>query len=453
MRLPLAWLGLAACTPDDGRSSRPVWGDEPTDTLPSFYGRVPRNIVMISMDTFRKDHLDRYGEHAASPFLTSLADDGVALDDFTQCSNWTMASTSCTLSGRHNVEAGMEPPLSMENGVPWPDGTPFLADWLRQVGFWSVLSSTNGWLGPEWGNDQGYNRSFHPFGNDAWSAYRQARQELDLARIDGRASEHWLLHVHLTEPHAAYAPPVAYLDGEDALPPIPWDLTERDVHYDARDDWPSMTAEEQDALEQHLRLRYRAEIRWMDDAIFRIFTDLKADGLLDDALLVFWTDHGEAFWEHGYQTHAWTLHHEENDAIAFFWSENILPEAVTGPTSAIDLVPTLLSLYGVPQPAEVTGLPLDAVTEDRARFATTVARLGPGQSVSQNGFKMTYSWFGQVRLYDKVDDPLETTNLYDPTDPSPEAFALWQELEPRVEAAAAVIPNYQPDWPEPLRSR
>ena len=89
----LASIGLFACTGGGGPWYRPPeFGDEPTDTVPAFYGRVPKNVVMISMDTFRKDHLDRYGGEGATPFLSALADAGVALDDHVQCSNWTFSS-------------------------------------------------------------------------------------------------------------------------------------------------------------------------------------------------------------------------------------------------------------------------------------------------------------------------------------------------------------------------
>src|SRR5262245_59415252 len=119
---------LAACRADP--RPPPDYGDERTETFPQFYGWVPHNLLMISMDTFRKDHLDRYGNVGTTPFLSSLADQGVSLDDHVQCSNWTYASTSCTLAGRFNEEAGLTPQLvaGLDPATQkWPIGTPFLA--------------------------------------------------------------------------------------------------------------------------------------------------------------------------------------------------------------------------------------------------------------------------------------------------------------------------------------
>jgi arylsulfatase A-like enzyme len=438
---------LAGCT-SGGPGRVPVdYGTEKTDTVPQFYGAVPKNILMISMDTYRKDHLDRYGDVGSSGFLTALAEQGYSLDDHVQCSNWTYASTSCTLAGRHNEEAGLIPQLVAKFDGVWPTGTPFLASYLDPLGMYGVISTTNGWLGPEWGNTQGYESAFHPSDGSAYGAYLEGRQALDLAREAGVA-DRWLLHVHATEPHAAYAPPESYLGGLDLLEPAPWDLTDRDVHYGLRDQWPSLPPEEQALLEAHLRVRYAADVQWLDDQVFWMIQDLDVDELLDDTLVIVWTDHGEQFWEHAYQTHAWTHHREETDGILFFWAKNIVPGSWSGPTTAINLVPTLLRLYGLEVPPEVTGLPVGEAPDDRPQFTFAVARRGPESAVTQRltdgkAFRLIYRWnSGVVQLYDLGADPLEQTDLYDETAPTAEAQALWSLLEPQVALQSSVVPQY-----------
>ncbi len=211
-----------------------------------------------------------------------------------------------------------------------------------------------------------------------------------------------------------------------------------------------MSPELQELLSQHLHTRYAGEISWMDDEFYRIFVDLAADGMLEDTLVVFWTDHGEQFWEHGNQTHAYSLFREENDGLLWFWSPNIVPGSFGGPVSAIDLVPTLVQLYGLPIDERVTGAPIGEAPDDRPRFASAIARLGPVSSVQKDGYKLTFSWYGSLRMYDLVNDPGETVDLYDPNDPPAMAQELWADLKPMVELGAPLAPENPVNWPEEL---
>lgn len=440
-----AAAALGACS-GPGRQPRPEpdYGTVPTDTVPAFYGSAPHNIFMVSMDTFRKDHLDR------APFINAVGQAGFRADDHIQCSNWTYAATSCTLAGRHNEQAGMIPQLITNFDGVWPVGTQFLAKDLGAAGYYSVIASTNGWLGPEWGNTGGYDQAFHPTVGDAYGAYEEGRERLDFA-LQNDHPAHWLLHVHLTEPHAAYDPPEAYLGALADLPPVPWDLTNRDEQYEvSRQEWPTMSQEDRDLLDAHLQARYEAELKFMDDQVFSMIADMDFDGLLDDTLVVFWTDHGEQFWEHGYQTHAYTLFREENDGILILWAKNIVPQVWTGPTSSIDLVPTLLSVLGLPIPPEVTGIPIGQAPDDRPRFANAIARLGGLSSVVKNHHKLIFSWLGGVKLFDLDADPGELNNLYDPLAPSDIALDLWSDLKPEVELQSSVAPEYGISWPTEL---
>ena len=69
-----------------------------TDVL-SFTGQVPKNLLFISIDTLRRDHLGAHGDLGLTPFLDRLADEGVVMQDHMQCSNWTYGAITCTLLG------------------------------------------------------------------------------------------------------------------------------------------------------------------------------------------------------------------------------------------------------------------------------------------------------------------------------------------------------------------
>jgi len=438
---------LVACGGEPAPADLP--SGPPTDTLPSFYGEVPDNVLMISIDTFRKDYMGRYDErHDVTPTLTALASSGMALDNHTTCSNWTFHGISCTILGKYAIEEGFTPKLVQGDQLPYPDSATFLAEHLTDAGYYTVLSSTNGWFTNEWGMTQGYQESFVPRDASAWGAWAEARDTLLDAQLAGN-DKPWMMHLHLIEPHVPYKAPANYSPELASLEPVPYDLEVKDDHYDTtRGLWPQMTDEEQALLLEHLDVRYRGELAYTDDQILDVLVDAQARGLLDDTLVVVWTDHGEQFWEHGQQSHAYGLYGEENDGIALFWAKNIVQQAWPEPTSSIDIAPTLMRLLTGEVPDTMTGQPIGEAPVERSRFGFAVARLGPLQMVTRDHKKLIFRWSGGLSYYDRAEDPHETFDRYDPEDP--DVQALWAELEPMVELASEVVPDFNVYWPDDL---
>ncbi|MEQ1504335.1 MAG: sulfatase-like hydrolase/transferase [Myxococcota bacterium] len=425
-------LGWIACTT----------AVEPPAVSPLVFGDRPRDVLMVSIDTLRRDALDPRLAPEGAPFLAGLAADGVWLDDLTQCSDWTFASTSCTLDGRYPETAGFVPQLDLDARAPLPDGRDTLAVRLRDAGYHTILVSTNVWLSDVWNNAQGYD-------DVSWGGRAaSANLEAGAALLAASGADPWLLHVHLGEPHAPYTPPDAYLADEAALPPVPYDLTTTDGLYAATELWPSMSEAERALLEAHLRVRYAGEIRYLDDQLAAWWSDASDAGLLDDALVVVWSDHGEQFWEHGAQSHAYGLAAEENDAIGILWARGLAPTTWTAPVAAVDWVPTILDALDLPADGPLDGFALGRAPADRPRFASTAGRAGVAVSVEQHGWKLIVGFDGSARLYDRTTDPAELVDRYRPDEPH--VAGLWAMLAPRIAATSAALPDVPLTWPDGL---
>jgi arylsulfatase A-like enzyme len=406
--LPL--LLALACTSDD---------PAPTDTEPIaleealvFDGAPPTNVLMISIDTFRKDHLDPFGDLGITPFLSQLAEEGVLATNFQQCSNWTWHSTSCTLNGRYSEDTGHYPRL---NGLKTkiPEGQRTLAAILgAEHDFGSVLVSSNSWLGPRWGNAQGYD-VINPRGpNTSAEIIRRAVANVDLA-MSMAGGNRWLAHAHLLEAHAPYVPPDDYRSALADLPPLPEgiNLDSQDAQYAANDTLDALSDTDKANVIQHMKLRYQGEIAFIDTQVQEIFAELEADGMLDDTLVVVWTDHGEAFFEHGTQTHANHLYAEENNAIAFFWAKNLRAATVEQYTHAIDIVPTILHALDLPIDEDMPGYPFGLAPVDRIRFASTMARQGLQVAAFKGDYKLLYREYDESQSFYDLRHPEEQLDL------------------------------------------
>ncbi len=479
VQLLLLTVGCNGDEPTDPPPGSTDVGTPPgSDTVPSttgsptptgepalqFDGPAPTNVLMISVDTLRRDHIGRYADgESLTPFIDSLLDASLALDDWAGCSNWTVAGTACVMSGAGNLDRaearGMVPilvglPLAAIPKDAHPLGpTPMLPSWLGEQGYNSRLVTTNGFFSDAYGNAQGFDtiQYMGPVGsNGLWA---RAAESLDLDPLP----EPFYLHLHLFDPHRPYLPPEEFLDTLDDLPPSPIDLSTTEGQLAAESqlnqDPPVLSDTDAQIVIDHMRARYAGEVRNLDTALVSIWADLQARGLLDDTLVVFWTDHGEALWNHGNVTaHAKLLHLNESAGAAFFWADNIVPVAWDGPTTQADVVPTLLTALDLPLPPEITGEAVGTSAVDRPRFALSDGQKGVVQSVRQGTQLLQFRWAGRLEHFDLATDPGTQDDLWDPLAPSAEALALWELLRPKIEAAEPYIADDPRNpvlvWPE-----
>lgn len=422
---------IVACT-------APIPVPQPIDTggapqgepVVAMRGDVPRNLLMISIDTLRRDHLQRYAVRGAGhmPWLSAWLSEAVVFDDHQQCSSWTYASTVCTLSGRHNADNGFLPKLTNDLREPVPEGQVTLATQLRDAGFSTLLVSPNPWLSEVWNNAQGYEIAPELGGGTITALGSVGLGLLDGVLAEASPPERWFLHLHAVEPHIPYNPPTEYLKD---VPEVPWDMTTQVAHYETTVQWPHLSSAERAQLEAALRARYAAELAYLDDQLATLWDRLLSAGLLEDTLVVLWSDHGEQFWEHDEQSHAWGLAAEENDAVMAVWAPDLVaPVAWTGPTHATDLVPTVLHALGLPPPAATNGYVVGTAPAGRPRFAMVSGRGGTVQAVTSAGWKLEYNWSGTVRMWHRPTDPEETRDLFVPW--MPIAGELWRLLSRRV---------------------
>ncbi len=402
-----------------------------------------KNLLIISVDTYRRDYVERYGStRGLTPFVDELAERSLVLDRHTSCSNWTLGGILCAANGRDSLDIGYVAKLPSGNREIVPD-RPSIASWMRDQGFYTMLITSNGWLEGDWHHDSGWSYVEHPRSDSAMRIWETALDKLAEVQLEGQAEEEgWFIQVHLKEAHSPYNPPEEYLDGLEDLDPIDYDVTTSIGHDDARFALQSMEPDERALVMEHLELRYDGEMAYEDDLLQAIWSDATSRGLLEDTLVVLWTDHGEQKYEREHWGHAYELYQEEVGALALFWHDGIEPQAWTEPTTHIDIVPTVMQWFDLPIPDEVTGYPVGEAPYDRPIYHDTVGRVGPHIRVNKGDLAMHYDYEdGLLEVYDMAADLPQTTDLYDAFDPA--HTELWELTDAYADELEPLIPEYR----------
>lgn len=416
-----------AAAPGAPAGPPPIHGPHPAGAPLSFADGPPTHVLMLSIDTLRRDALRRYGGSGNMPYLDGLAATGVVLDDHTTCANWTYPGVTCALMGLDHVTAGFVPDLA--DPAPAPDGTPWLAERLADVGYETALVSTNGFLSSRYNTARGYGAEVFRRHAPAEQVL-QAGEEILLAR-----SGPSFVHLHLYDPHLPYDPPEAYLP---ELPTVGGlDLSTTPGHHASWALYPDLEVEGQEILRSVMYERYRGELRYLDHMLETHLEDWRVRGLLDDTLVVVWSDHGESMWERSFQAHAWLLTPPENSGILLFWAQGLAARAWRGPTHATDLVPTLLSALGLPVPDDLDGEVLGRADPNRTRHLLTVGRRGPDQGVVRGDWKVVRLWKGRSEAFLLPVDP----QMRHPRGDAP--ADLLRILDEQIALAAELLPSYE----------
>jgi arylsulfatase A-like enzyme len=416
--LPLVLIALgvglwgAAASVGPAPAARPPLGlAEPAAARPA---RMP-NVVLVSIDTLRADHLGCYGhENPTSPRIDALAASGTRFARAWSTSSWTLPSHVSMLSGRSLLGHG----VLGESTIP--AGVPMLAEVLRGAGYRTAGFVSAPYLSSQFGFARGfdlYDDFSVPFTPERES--REQAQTTVSSPLLYPQVERWLretarapffLFVHFFDVHYDYVPPPPYDTMFD--PDYQGTMTGENFHENPRIR-PGMPARDL----EHLLALYDGEIRYVDGYIGRTLDLLAELGLADDTLVVLTADHGEEFLEHGDKGHHRTLYEEVVHVPLIVAWPGRLPagRVIDDPVSIVDVVPTVLELAGLGAPAGVEGMSLVAQMRggpapDREIVAELYrkATLNMQVAVRRGDAKLIQSLnFPQREFYDLASDPGE----------------------------------------------
>jgi arylsulfatase len=401
-------------------------------------GRPARHVIVVSFDTARADHFGCYGNTwIRTPRIDKLASESILFTDCMTVVPTTLASHTTLLTGKYPHTHG-----TPRNGFMVNEQNVMLQEILKEEGYHTAGFAGSVALSAS-------NVHFSDRTERAAKAVTDAAIEYLEAR---EVPENLFLFLHYFDPHKPYRPPDEYVapyEGNDAVsawlestegPPVHGKFDVSNAH------------------------RYAGEMSYMDEHFGRMLDYLDERGILEDALLIVTSDHGENFWGHPPPwDHGSHVYQCAVDAMCIIR----LPRGRNGGTeveqvfASIDVLPSVLTFLGLQIPSGVDGQAVD-LTASPIAFAP---RRGLSQAthsyqevetdqqwinirkaacLREGRWKYVYvPYEGTEELYDIASDPNEFHDLL--ADPTPESRAQADRLRPVLEAwieSAAPLPSH-----------
>jgi arylsulfatase A-like enzyme len=422
----------------------------------------PPNLVFIVLDTLRPDHLGCYGYgRDTSPNLDRWAEQSVLFENAQTAAPWTAPSLISLMTSLYPSVHGV---TTFNNPGQMNERVTTLAEVLAKQGYWTAAFTDGGFAKPQFGLGQGF-RTYPLNEGDLPTEHASNLLEPSRLRPNVDRTLKWLdevdeqpffLFFHTYEIHGPYQPPEEYVkryrpEWDDAqehaqLAEVKrkWIesheidaaglrllLAHREHCAAAKDLDPAGIGQKMkefgvESLEpermQFWRDLYDAEIRHSDFELKRLLDRLDSAQLRENTVVVFVSDHGEGFGEHGIAGHGSVLHEENLRVLLMVRAPGLEPRRVTEVVRTIDVMPTALELLRTTR----SELPLDLPLQGRSlvsamrgealapapSFSHALSQIGRESrlwSVRDGDWRLVWdNDRSEARLYDLSGDPDET---------------------------------------------
>ncbi len=398
------------------------------------------NVVLLTIDSLRADHLGCFGyERDTSPFMDSLAEDGIYFDAYAN-SNWTRASFPSIITSTYPLEYG---------------GFEYLSDSRVTVGeavtkeVSTAAFHSNLWLSRDYNYDRGFDKFYdsktepsllakiraylktnldhdsaiyrflqwmydtaeEKSGIDLGQTYKDAETmtELTTEWISG-ANDDFFVWTHFMDVHHPYVP-------HDSLEEIGIDndLSERDA-IKLRRKFLESPDEVTDSEFQTLVDLYDGEIRYVDNQLSQIYNFLEKEEIVDDTAIIVTSDHGEEFREHGGFSHTDTMY-DEILHVPLIISEprGVKPGKQSENVELLDVSPTVCDIIDVEKPENYRGqsaLDIAGSGRDKKIISETNKPSDYKLSIRTDQFKYIWDRYNDEKeFFNLEEDPGENNDL------------------------------------------
>ena len=328
--------------------------------LPPAPANAP-NVLLITLDTVRADHLSIYGySRATTPNIDRLAKEGVLFESAFANSSWTLPAHASLLTGRlpHEHQANWKTPVNASHRT--------LAEAFAERGYRTAAFSANtSYVSPEWGLGKGFAR-FEVYGASLLDDVTRTALGMKMAKvilpllgdwdIPGRKRAgqvngdflRWLDTVR-GRPFFAF---LNYMEAHDPYLTEPAHMTKFSQHVTQGDVINFQFQPNQFRRKESLTAgeiaaeinSYDGCLAYLDHHLGALLATLQDRGLKENTLVIITSDHGEAFGNHDLFGHGNSLYLETlHVPLVFYWPGNIPQGRRLTPLAGLNQVPATVS--------------------------------------------------------------------------------------------------------------
>jgi arylsulfatase len=277
------------------------------------------NIILITVDTLRADHMGAYGySRPTSPRLDALAAEGVLYErSISQAPN-THPSMASMLTSQYPSRLGGKALKYIHYALPT------IAEVLGNAGYDTAAIVSNVWLKEQMGFNEGFAHFDQTSGMSEFYAEQERFDWKDashisnaaLAWLDDAPKSPFFLWLHYLDPHHPYDPPAPYNTKFKTAPRDHDDFLAKLREMRTREQTRLLvkmgTGQESvtDAEFQSIVDQYDGEIAFNDMQIGKVLDRVTAMGIDENTMVIVTSDHGEEFRDHAGWGHSHTLHRE-----------------------------------------------------------------------------------------------------------------------------------------------
>ena len=392
-----------------------------------FADRSWPNVLLVTIDSLRADHLHCYGyPRETSPRIDQFAAEGALFEAAITSSSWTLPAHASIFTGLAASVHGCE-----DAKHRLPGGHVTLAERLKSTGFATAGFVSSPYLDPVFGLGQGFGSYVDctsPLPADELAMTYGATSPTVVAAVQAWLRQNterpFFMFVNFWDAHFDYVPPPPFdtkfdpdyegtITGEQFLtnPKVDGNMPPRDL--------------------EHLRALYDGEVAWVDAHFGMILDTFASAGLLDSTIVILTSSHGTAFFEHRQKGNRTSLYDEVIRVPLIMRHPARVPvgKRYQEQARSMDLLPTVTDLLGMPTAGLMgrsltplfVGKSIDVRGKETAISELTVfgrTLLAFRQPERKTIFSVAMD---RGAVYDLVADPGELAALTDPESPTVKA--------------------------------